>query len=259
MIQTFSCVLTRLLAEVRPTLTHMKKTTKQSPKRGGAQRAETDLLALLKKVLPRATDDQQLATRIYKAVETELKSKSKAAAFEMFCARLEVPSLDAKTLQDIQLQLASAFGEGDLTLKPNKAEKSLAVEVTMPDGTSFRSELKVDPNAGKTVGGEDGEEEFTPKFVPFPVCLPGDKELVWMLAKRENMTPEEAGIQLNKVEEEFWASKSGQKMIRDRVEKSFPEFIQRAPAGLLQEAGLKRHYKTPEPLKQLRPGAPPRR
>ena len=30
------------------------------------------------------------------------------------------------------------------------------------------------------------------KFVPFPVCLPGDKELVWLLAKRENLTPEAA-------------------------------------------------------------------
>jgi hypothetical protein len=32
----------------------------------------------------------------------------------------------------------------------------------------------------------------TLKFVPFPVCLPGDKELVWLLAKRENLTPEAA-------------------------------------------------------------------
>ncbi len=211
---------------------------------------------MLKKVLPKATHDAQLAGKIYQAVENEFKAKAKAVAFEKFCERLEVPSLDATTLQDVKLQLASAFGEGDLTLKPNKEDKSLAVEVTMPDGTTFHSEVKVNPNAGKV--GEDGEQEFTPKFVPFPVCLPGDKELVWLLAKRETMTPEEAGIQLNKVEEEFWASKTGQKMIRDRVEKSFPEFISRAPAGMLQEVGLKRHYKTPEPLKQLRT-APPRR
>lgn len=234
----------------------MKKESKSASKRTGAPRGEADLLALLKKVLPKATHDAQLAGKIYQAVENEFKAKAKAVAFEKFCERLEVPSLDATTLQDVKLQLASAFGEGDLTLKPNKENKSLAVEVTMPDGTTFHSEVKVNPNAGKV--GEDGEQEFTPKFVPFPVCLPGDKELVWMLAKRETMTPEEAGIQLNKVEEEFWASKTGQKMIRDRVEKSFPEFISRAPAGMLQEVGLKRHYKTPEPLKQLRT-APPRR
>ena len=82
--------------------------------------------------------------------------------------------------------------------------------------------------------------------------MPGDKELVWMLAKRENMSPEEAGIALSKVEEEFWASKSGQKMIRDRVERCFPEFVSRVPAGMLSELGLKRHYKTAEVLKQLR-------
>lgn len=237
----------------------MKKNSKNPTQRKGNHRAEADLLALLKKVLPKATEDSQLATRIYQAVELELKSKAKANAFEKFCEKLEVPSLDAKTLQDVHLQLASAFGEGDLTLKPNKAEKTLAVEVAMPDGTLFRSEVKVDPNAGKPGDGDEGEQEFTPKFVPFPVCMPGDKELVWLLAKRENMTPEEAGIQLGKVEEEFWASKTGQKMIRDRVEKSFPEFIQRAPSGLLQEVGLKRHYKTPEALKQIRAGAPPRR
>jgi hypothetical protein len=37
------------------------------------------------------------------------------------------------------------------------------------------------------------------------------------------------------------------------VERCFPEFISRAPAGLLSELGLKRHYKTPEPVKVLRP------
>ena len=77
--------------------------------------------------------------------------------------------------------------------------------------------------------------------------------MVWFLAKRENMTPEEAGIALAKIEEEFWASKTGQKLIRDRVERSFPEFISRAPAGMLNEVGLKRHYKTPEPVKIMRP------
>ena len=96
------------------------------------------------------------------------------------------------------------------------------------------------------------EQEVTLKFVPFPVCLPGDKELVWLLAKRENLTPEEAGIALSKLEEEFWASKTGQKLLRDRVERSFPEFIARVPGGSLTESGLKRHYKTPEPVKLLR-------
>jgi hypothetical protein len=52
----------------------------------------------------------------------------------------------------------------------------------------------------------------------------------------------------------FWASKSGQKLLRDRVERSFPEFIARVGGGLLTECGLKRHYKTPEAIKILRGG-----
>ena len=87
--------------------------------------------------------------------------------------------------------------------------------------------------------------------MPFPVCLPGDKELVWLLAKRENMSPAEAGIALAKLEDDFWASKTGQKMLRDRVERIFPEFIARVPGGMLGEVGLKRHYKTPEPVKLM--------
>jgi hypothetical protein len=54
------------------------------------------------------------------------------------------------------------------------------------------------------------------------------------------------------LEEEFWASKTGQKLLGDRVERSFPEFIARVAGGLLTEVGLKRHYKTPEPVKLLR-------
>ena len=84
------------------------------------------------------------------------------------------------------------------------------------------------------------------------MCLPGDKELVWMLAKRENLSAEEAGMALTKAEEDFWGSKTGQKLLRDRVERSFPEFIARVPSGALNERGLKRHYKTPEPVKILR-------
>jgi len=122
------------------------------------------------------------------------------------------------------------------------------VEVALPDGGQFSSEIKVGPVAAAA----SEEQEVALKFVPFPVCLPGDKELVWLLAKRENLTPEEAGMALRKLEEDFWATKTGQKLIRDRVERNFPEFIARVPGGLLSEAGLKRHYKTPEPLQILR-------
>jgi hypothetical protein len=218
----------------------MKKEAKKSN--------EAQLLELLKRVLPKATHDAQLAGKIYQAIELELKAKARAIAFEKFCGGIELPNLEQETVADVKLQLAASFGDGDITLKPNKKEQSLMVEVALPDGGQFSSEIKVGPAA--TAASED--QELTLKFVPFPVCLPGDKELVWLLAKRENMSPEEAGIALSKLEEEFWASKSGQKLLRDRVERNFPEFIARVSGGLLTEVGLKRHYKTPEPLKLLR-------
>jgi hypothetical protein len=162
---------------------------------------------------------------------------------------VELPDLEPKSIEEVKTQLAASFGQGDVTLKPNRKEKSLAVEVSLTDGTQFSGEIKVNPNAGAEASEE---QEITLKFVPFPVCLPGDKELVWLLGKRENLSPEEAGMALTKAETEFWASKTGQKLLRDRVERSFPEFIARVPAGMLNELGLKRHYKTPEPIKPLR-------
>lgn len=212
---------------------------------------EVQLLDLLKKVLPKATHDPQLASKIYQAIELELKAKARVVAFDKFCAKVELPDLEPKSLEELKAQLSASFGEGDVTLEPDRKNKSVGVEVSLMDGTQFRGEIKVNPNA-KADAGE--EQEITLKFVPFPVCLPGDKELVWLLAKRENMSPEEAGIALTKVEEDFWASKTGQKLLRDRVERGFPEFIARVPAGMLNELGLKRHYKTPEPVKALRAG-----
>jgi len=211
--------------------------------------AEDQLLDLLRKVLPKATHDVQLAGKIYQAVELELKAKAKVLAFEKFCTQVELPDLEPNNIDEVKTQLAASFGDGDVTLKANRKQKSLAIEVALPDGSQFSGEIKVNPNARN---GETNEQEITLKFVPFPVCLPGDKELVWLLAKRESMSPGEAGIALSRVEEDFWASKTGQKMLRDRVERNFPEFIARVPGGMLGEVGLKRHYKTPEPIKLLR-------
>jgi hypothetical protein len=210
--------------------------------------AEAQLLDLLKKVLPKATHDAQLAGKIYQAVELELKASAKVTAFEKFCTKVELPNLEPKSVEDVKAQLTASFGDADVTVKPNRKEKALSVEVALPDGSTFSGKIKVNPNAGN---GASDEQEMTLKFEPFPVCLPGDQELVWLLAKRENMSPEEAGIALSKLAEDFWASKTGQKMLRDRVERSFPEFIARVPGGMLGEVGLKRHYKTPEPVKLL--------
>lgn len=213
---------------------------------------ESQVLELLKAVLPKAIEDPRLASRIMEAVEHELAQKNRAMAFEKFCEKCELPNLEAETVQEVKKQFEESFPEADITIKPDKKDQTLAVEVDLPDGSQFHTDMKVKP-----AGAEgDGEPEVTLKFVPFPVALPGDKELVWFMAKRENMTPDEAGIALNKIEEDFWASKNGQRLIRNHVERSFPEFIARVPSGMLNEVGLKRHYKEPEAVKIIHQQAP---
>jgi len=213
------------------------------------QITDKKLLELLQKVLPKATDDPKLAGKILKAVEGELKLKNRRKAFDKFCQRCELPDLDKKSVDDVRLQLASSFAQADLTLKAMTKDKCLRVEVALPNGESFTGMIRTKP-AGPV---EEEEPEMALKFVPFPVSMPGDKELVWMLAKHETLTAEEAGMGLTRAEEDFWASKPGQNCIRKGVERSFPEFVARVPAGLLKELGLKRHYKTPEPVQTLHP------
>lgn len=221
----------------------MKQTNSKSRGNGEAQ-----LLELLKKVLPKVAPDPALAEKIYSGVEAELKTKNRVASFEKFCSRLPLPDLEPTTLEEVQLQLAASFGEGDVAIKPDKKEKMLAVEVSLKDGTQLQAKIPV----RATPPEESDEQEIQLKFISFPVSLPGDPELVWTLARRENLSTDEAGMALAKAEDDFWASKTGQKLLRDRVERSFPEFISRAPAGLLGDLGLKRHYKLPETIKILR-------
>ena len=77
-----------------------------------------------------------------------------------------------------------------------------------------------------------------------------------LLARDERMTPKDASIALAKVQESFWESKAGQQHLQKRTERTFPEFIAKVPGKVLTEAGLRRHYKEPEPVKpiqQLKP------
>lgn len=209
---------------------------------------EGQLLALLKDVLPKAVADQKLVDKIYSACEKEISAKVRVESFQKFCSRAEVPDLEAQTVEEIQRQFEESFGKGTVSIIPHLKKQAATVEVVV-DGEVLEGVVKVGAN---TNGEADEEQEFKPKFVPFPVALESDPELVWSLARGENLTPEEAAITLAKAQEDFWASKQGQKLIRDRVERTFAEFVSRAPAKILTEVGLKRHYKEPEALKQLR-------
>jgi hypothetical protein len=215
--------------------------------------SERDVLDLLKTVLPKHTSDVDLASKIINAMERELQRKNQHVAFEKFCEKCELPNMDASSVMEVKKQLADAFGEA-VKVTQDKKNEALHIELQTPDGT-MTGEIKV----GQASGEVSDEQEVTLKFVPFPVALPSDPELVWMLAKRENLNAEEAAVTLAKVEEEFWASKSGQKLLRDRVERTFAEFVSRVPARMLSEGGLKRHYKEPEAVKQFRTLAAPKK
>jgi hypothetical protein len=219
-----------------------KKTTKSK------RDEQAQLLDLLRIVLPKVAPDPALADKIYSACEAELRAKNRVNSFETFCDRIELPDLEPKTVEEVKQHFVAGFGEADMDIVPDDEGKALNVDVSLPDGTQFHSRIPVRPVAPET----GDEPEVTLKFVAFPVAMPGDPELAWALAKRENLTNDEAAMALTKIEDDFWASKTGQKLIRDRVERSFPEFIARVPAGLLNEMGLKRHYKLPETVKVLR-------
>src|SRR4029450_7585765 len=99
-------------------------------KKDPSKSIEMQLLSLLKRVLPRATHDSALAGKIYDAVEQELKTKSRAVAFEKFCNGLELPDLEPKSIEAINAQLIASFGgEADITLRPDRKEKTLAIEL----------------------------------------------------------------------------------------------------------------------------------
>ncbi len=203
---------------------------------------EAEFLALLQKVLPKATRDPHLASTIYEEVAKEVRLVKSLATFEKFCEEGSLPDMTPETVAELQSQLAGNFGESNVALTPEENGAGVAVEIVVGDRT-LSSTLKV------AAPGE--EEEVKVPFVPFPVSLPEDPELVWVLGRREDLGPDEAMRALAIIEEEFWATKAGQKLLKEQADKTFAEFIARVPAAALKESGMKRHYKEPETLKVL--------
>lgn len=214
-------------------------------KKSGNRNAE--VLALLKDILPKAVSDQKLVQTIYTACEAQISTRVKAESFDKFCNRVHLPDLENESVEDVVRQFEESFGAGNVTVVPDPEQNTAKVEVVLGDKT-LTGMVKPGPRPE-----EEEEPEFKPKFVPFPVALESDPELVWVLGRGENLTTEEAAILLTKTQDEFWASKTGQNLIRKkRLDRTFPEFISRVPSKMLSESGLKRHYKEPEALKQLR-------
>ena len=205
--------------------------------------SEAQFLTLLEKVLSK-TAEPSLAGAIYEQVANEVRLVNHLLSFTKFCEKGGIPDVAPETVSELQEQLDSNFGEGNVTLTPEEDGSAVAVEIALPDQT-VTTRVKVQPPS------EEGEESDAP-FVPFPVALPEDPELVWVLARRENFGPDEAARAMASIEEEFWASKKGQILQKEGVEKTFAEFISNVPAASLKESGIKRYHKDPETLKTLR-------
>ena len=215
---------------------------------------EAQFLAFLDKVLSKVITDHTLRSSIQDAVAKEIRVARDVAAFNQFCEKGSVPDVKAETVAELQDQLAATFGSDakvEITTPEAKEGETdllgaLGVEIVLPDRT-ITSEIKVGPG-----GADDGDGAPKAPFVPFPVTLPTDEALVWVLARREDLGPDEAGRALAHVEDEFWASKAGQNFQRKGGEKTFAEFIANVPSAALLDVGLKRHYKEPETIHSLR-------
>jgi hypothetical protein len=120
--------------------------------------------------------------------------KKQSAAFQEFCRRCPLPDLKDETLKEVTNRFEETFGRDLIDFAVNEKDGTLNVELNVPNGPLVSSiELNDIP-----LKEEDIEPEVKVKFIPFPVALPGDPELVWMMAKRETMSPDEAARALTR-------------------------------------------------------------
>jgi hypothetical protein len=151
---------------------------------------------------------------------------------------------DQETMADFQQELVNQFGADNVEISLGETNGSVQVAIDLPDRV-VRNRVKVDAALAEP-------EPVKAPFVCFPVVLPEDPELVWVLGRREDLAPDEASRALEKIEAEFWETKKGVELQRGGTDKSFAEFINHVPAGALSDSGLRRHYKDPETLHTLR-------
>lgn len=204
---------------------------------------ESQFLALLERVLPKATDDPHLATAIYTEVAKEFRLVKNLQSFEKFCEEAGLPNMEPETMADFQRELGDQFGPDNVEITPGDTSGSVQVMIDLPDRV-VNNRVKIDPTLAEP-------EPVKPPFVCFPVVLAEDPELVWVLGRREDLAPEEATRVLSRIEADFWETKKGVELQRGGTDKCFAEFITHVPAGALSEVGLKRHYKNPETLHTL--------
>ena len=216
------------------------------------QLTEKEVVELLQSVLSQTTQDTHLAQKILDGIRKEMERKKQSSAFQEFCRRCPLPDLKEDTLREVSQRFEESFGRDLIDFDIDEDEGMLNVALNLPHG-SLTSTIGINDLPWDE---KELEAELKVKSVPFPVAMPGDKELVWMLGRKETMTPQEGMRALLKLQSDFWESRSGQLQLRKGAERSFPEFLQRVPAKLLSEEGLRRHYKDPEAITVLRKELP---
>src|SRR5690242_13765326 len=91
---------------------------------------QAQLLNLLRAVLPKFAPYAAWADKIYTACEAELRAKNRVVSFEKFCDRIQLPDLEAKTVEEVRQHFVAGFGgDADLEIQPDEENKTLAVEV----------------------------------------------------------------------------------------------------------------------------------
>ena len=204
---------------------------------------EARFLSALQRILPKSIQDPSLVNTIYEQVVAEMRVFKNLENFEKFAAKGALPDAEPKTIAEFQDQLSLNFGQDNVAVTPQEDGTGVAVEISLPDHI-LNTVVKVAPPNAE-------EEENDAPYVPFPVALPEDPELVWALARRENLGPDEAVRALANIQEEFWSNKKGQTLLKQGVDRTFAEFISNVPASALSESGIKRYHKDPETLKQM--------
>lgn len=205
---------------------------------------EARLLSVCQRVLPARILDTRFANSIYEDILKEVRLFNSLDSFEKFCEKGSLPDCEPATIEEFTKQLEGNFGKENVVVTPQEDGAAVAVEIALPD--------HIVNSLVKVIAPGTDEEEVEAPFVPLPVSLPEDPALVWLLARRENLGQDEAVRALANIEEEFWATKKGQVLQREGVDRSFAEFIANVPASALAESGIKRYHKDPETVTWLR-------
>jgi len=173
--------------------------------------------------------------RFTRRVEREVRLTKDLESFEKFCEKGALPNLAPETVAELQSELSAKFGEGNVTLTPDQNEQNVAVEigVTRPDGNQAGSK-------SRRRGRMRVKEIRSRICCRFRFRCRKIQNWFGVLARREDLAPEEAARALASIEKEFWATKNGQKLLRGRARTQFCGKVlsPMVPASALLESGF---------------------